>query len=432
MSAPNVPTFQLRFPLAEVPFWAARYSSADDSAVEAIGKAARRRGWYTRDEFLVVTRWKTQRTKSRCEKNDEASVEATTRLALSTPDERLRIKALTRLHGVQFPTASVLLHLGHRELYPIIAYRALWSLRVEAPPSYYSFGFWSAYTQACRLLAAEAGVWMRTLDRALWQYAKERQALSGDAGLVEPTPDVGLTPAQSTAAPTLDVRPMMSKVMGVDAAAGTWLAVLLVDGAFVGADLQPSLAALLERHPDVGVVAIDIPIGLPVGGTRPADDAARTFVGPARASSVFETFPREELEATSHDEAVEVARRLLSRAPSQQAFALRKRIFEVAHVAEIDRRIVEVHPEVSFRAMKGAPLRYSKHSWSGIAERRALLAARGIVLPDDLSGGDQAAADDVVDAAAAAWSAQRVATGTSGTLPTPPPSDAALGGVINY
>ncbi|MBF6604004.1 MAG: DUF429 domain-containing protein [Chloroflexi bacterium] len=225
---------------------------------------------------------------------------------------------------------------------------------------------------------------------------------------------------------------MISKVMGVDAAAGKWLAVLLVDGAFVGADLQPSLAALLERHPDVGVVAIDIPIGLPVGGTRPADDAARTFVGPARASSVFETFPREVLEAPSYETAVELARRLVSRAPSQQAYALRKYILEVAPAAESDQRIVEVHPEVSFRAMQGTPLRYSKRSWSGIAERRALLAAMGIRLPEDLPDGGRVAPDDVVDAAAAAWSALRIATGHSGTLPSPPPQDAALGGVIHY
>src|SRR3972149_5765854 len=54
----------------------------------------------------------------------------------------------------------------------------------------------------------------------------------------------------------------MTKVIGVDAAAGEWLAVLLVDGLFAGADLQPSVDALRDRHPEVEVVAVDIPIGL--------------------------------------------------------------------------------------------------------------------------------------------------------------------------
>ena len=89
---------------------------------------------------------------------------------------RLRIGVLTLLDGVQMPTASVLLHLAHRDPYPIIDYRALWSLGVDAPPTPYSFAFWEAYTRACRSLARAANVSMRTLDRALWQYSKERQA----------------------------------------------------------------------------------------------------------------------------------------------------------------------------------------------------------------------------------------------------------------
>jgi len=160
--------FRLRFPITEVMFWAARYSYADDAEVEAIGRAARERGWYTRDEFLTVTRWKTQRSRSRCEDNDEASVESMTRLALSTPDERIRIEAFTRLHGVAYPTASVLLHFARPDLYPIIDFRALWSLGWDSPPMSYTFDFWWGYTLACRSLAKNAGVTVRTLDRAMW------------------------------------------------------------------------------------------------------------------------------------------------------------------------------------------------------------------------------------------------------------------------
>ena len=168
--------FRLRFPLAEVMFWAARYAYADDAEVEAIGAAARNRGWYARDEFLTVARWKSPRSRKRCEENDESHVKTATQLALSASDERQRIEALTRLRGIELPTASVLLHLAHRDPYPIIDFRALWSLGVETPPSAYSFTYWWAYTQACRSLAKEAGVRMRTFDRALWQFSKERQA----------------------------------------------------------------------------------------------------------------------------------------------------------------------------------------------------------------------------------------------------------------
>ena len=53
-------------------------------------------------------------------------------------------------------------------------------------------------------------------------------------------------------------------------------------------------------------------------------------------------------------------------------------------------------------------------------ERRRLLAAAGIELPDELSAG-QAAADDVLDGAIGAWSAARKLRGVAATLPPDPP-----------
>ncbi len=175
MSSPVVPVFRLRFPIAEVPKRAAAYSYADDAEVEAIGGTARMRGFYTRDEFLTVARWKTPRSQSRCARNSEALMEETTAAALRASDERLRIGALMLLDGVSMPTASVLLHLAHTDPYPIIDSRALWSLGIEKPPATYSFEFWQEYTRTCRSLAKQARVSMRTLDRALWQFSKERQ-----------------------------------------------------------------------------------------------------------------------------------------------------------------------------------------------------------------------------------------------------------------
>ena len=485
MRVPRVPKFRLRFPVAEVMYWAGRYSYADDAEVEAIGHAARERGWYTRAEFLTVTRWKTQRSRSRCENNDEASVESTTRLALSAPNERIRIEAFTRLHGVAYPTASVLLHFARPDLYPILDFRALWSLGWDTPPASYTFEFWWDYTLECRSLANRAGVLVRTLDRAMWQYSKEHQPSTGtsvaDPGDTPKTPPSGEAGTSKSAAmrrlyeegrTVVEVATALNvdygfaygvrkrwlaaqtepsgqrhgrrdvpgrvegavgkRVLGVDAAAGGWFAVLLIDGYFAGADLQPSVSALLTRFPGVEVVAIDIPIGLPVGQSRPADAAARAFVGAERAASVFATPPAEVLAAATYAEAVEIARRLLGTGISRQTSALRDRIFEVAGIATSDDRIVEVHPEASFRALKGAPLRHSKHSWSGITERRALLSSVGILLPDDLPGGGRVAADDVVDAAVAAWSAMRVAEGNAATLPPEGLTDPHLGGVIHY
>lgn len=477
--------FRLRFPLSEVLYWASRYAYADDAEVEAIGDRARERGWFTRDEFLEVARWKTPRSRKRCEENDASVVKDITQRALSTPDERQRIEALTQLHGVEFPTASVLLHLAHRDPYPIIDYRALWSLGVESPPATYSFTFWWAYTQACRSLATDAGVRMRTFDRALWQFSKERQPPKGTSSADPEGASETSSPADAGASKSAAMRRLFAdgrtvvevakalnvdysfafgvrkrwlatqpqpsghrsggqgvpgrvrgavrtKVLGVDAAAGGWLGVLLLEGYFAGADLQPTITALLGTFPDVTVIGVDIPIGLPVGRGRPADIAARAFVGPERASSVFSTLPAEVLVAPTYAEAAKTAVRILGKSLSRQSYALGDRIFEVAEIAGSDHRIIEVHPEVGFRALLGEPLRYSKHTWSGITERRTLLAAAGILLPDDLPRGGHAAPDDVVDAAVAAWSAMRVALGRSSTLPAEPSGDPGDGGVIHY
>jgi predicted RNase H-like nuclease len=59
-----------------------------------------------------------------------------------------------------------------------------------------------------------------------------------------------------------------------------------------------------------------------------------------------------------------------------------------------------------------------------IQSRRALLEAVRIAVPADLGrAGLVAAADDVLDAAVAAWSAQRIATGHGRALPDPPERD---------
>jgi hypothetical protein len=172
--------FRPRFPLSEVGYWADRYQYADDVEVEAIGNAAGRRGSYTRNEFLDVARWKTRGRSARfCEMNSDAEVRRATALALATSDERERVAALLRLHGVQMPTASVLLHLALPDRFPIIDYRALWSLGVDDGPASYSFDFWWPYVEACRSLRIEAKVGMRRLDRGLWQFSKEHQAARG-------------------------------------------------------------------------------------------------------------------------------------------------------------------------------------------------------------------------------------------------------------
>ena len=106
--------------------------------------------------------------------NSAVAVEAQTRIALAgASSERQRLEALRSLKGVEWATASVLLHLAYPERYPILDRRALHGLGVRAP-SAYSFRFWEEYVEACLQLTRQADVDGRTLDQALWQWSKEQ------------------------------------------------------------------------------------------------------------------------------------------------------------------------------------------------------------------------------------------------------------------
>ena len=162
-----------------------------------------------------------------------------------------------------------------------------------------------------------------------------------------------------------------------------------------------------------------MPIGLPGVWPRTADVLAKRYVGP-RQNSVFMTPPRPCLGASDIDAARRLCVDLTGQSFSAQAWALRDKVLEADRVASADPRVREVHPEVTFRTMAGAPLRHPKSNWAGLVMRRRLLSDHGIVLPDDIGPGEAAGFDDVLDAAAAAWSATRIASGTAGSLPDDP------------
>ena len=215
----------------------------------------------------------------------------------------------------------------------------------------------------------------------------------------------------------------MTVVLGVDASRVGWVGVVLADAGFVAAVLSRDLAGLTTMASaiaEVSVVGVDIPIGLPDKGRRDADLLARVVVG-ARRASVFITPVRAAIELDTYAEANRVNRELADQGLSRQAYALRPRILEADGWARrAGLSVVEVHPEVSFATLAGAPLAVSKKSWAGAQLRRRLLAEVGVVLPDDLGEAGAVGVDDILDAAVAAWSAHRVSKGCAVSYPALP------------
>jgi predicted RNase H-like nuclease len=233
-------------------------------------------------------------------------------------------------------------------------------------------------------------------------------------------------------------------VTGIDGCAGGWVAVTLsftggpaVAPAAVPAtaprpDDLPSLAcadvassvavaATLDGLPLAGVTGIDMPLGLLSADWRDADLLARRALG-RRGVTVFAIPPRPVWECATYAEANRACRDLTGKGFSVQAWGLRRKI---AEADEFRRRassrtslvqVYEVHPELSFAVLAGAPLSDSKHTRTGLATRRELLVRVGITLPPKVAGVPE---NDLLDAAAVAWSARRIAVGQAAVLTSP-------------
>lgn len=217
---------------------------------------------------------------------------------------------------------------------------------------------------------------------------------------------------------------VLEPVLGVDGCPGGWVGALLEPGApRPRIVLAPTIAQLVETVREtspVRVVGIDIPIGLPDDTVRAADALARRAL-PGKASSVFTTLTRAAYTAADRAAADVVNRGLSGQGVGAQAFALRVKILEVD--AWVRSRptveVLEVHPEVSFAALAGAPVSPGKKTEEGRVARLDALAAVGIARPSVLSGRGYAA-DDVLDACAVAWTVARRSLGISHCLPDPP------------
>lgn len=206
-------------------------------------------------------------------------------------------------------------------------------------------------------------------------------------------------------------------VLGIDGARGGWVGVAW-DGTTARPLWAATLAELCTSAGPVDAIAVDMPIVLSDRGPRPCDVAARPLLG-ARRASLFAPPVAAALLHDSYAAANAWSKASVGHGISKQAWMLVPKILEV-RALESTRRfpLYETFPELSFRAMNGdVPLTHAKRTWTGTASRLRLLSEAGIELPEDAGPAGSVAADDLIDAAALAWSAARIAAGRAERLP---------------
>lgn len=225
----------------------------------------------------------------------------------------------------------------------------------------------------------------------------------------------------------------MSIIAGIDGCKTGWVCVYRDTATGVtSARILKSIWELSAIQPAPTCVMVDIPIGLPERGNRACDSIVRKMLGPKRGSSVFPAPLRPTLAARDYRHACEIRNQIEGKKLSKQTFMLYPKIIEVDEFvrAGADRQtwFREVHPELCFYHLNGGqPIIEGKRTPEGEAMRANLVRSHFGAAVDEVLRKlphTHCATDDILDAFAALWTAERVLLGNAIVYPANPELDA--------
>ena len=161
--------------VTNIPYWATQYPREDlEDDEKALAAAARiRDGECSRSNLERIVAWKSDRRLALISENSDSEIADALRLALRATEPRSALAVLTGLRGVGAPMASAILTAIDPEKYTVMDFRALEALGVADANTGLEF-YLRHYLPECKRLASEAGVSLRTLDRALWAWSKKK------------------------------------------------------------------------------------------------------------------------------------------------------------------------------------------------------------------------------------------------------------------
>lgn len=163
-------------------FWAKlgeKYQQLERDAFEA--GASIRNGDLSRANLEVIVRWKSERVVHYLADNSDEDIRKALSIAIS-PDisDFHAVTALTKLRGIGVPVASAILTWIFPDRYTVLDFHALEALGYAQQDA----AFYVGYLAFCRRLADSgiikpqenlpAPTALRALDRALWQWSKDR------------------------------------------------------------------------------------------------------------------------------------------------------------------------------------------------------------------------------------------------------------------
>ncbi len=220
------------------------------------------------------------------------------------------------------------------------------------------------------------------------------------------------------------------KVVGVDGCKGGW-AVAEFTGGHLVLSVYKHIADVFAAHEDAERILVDMPIGLPESAEDLPPEAQLRALLRGKASSVFNRPCRQAAYADAKD-ASAVNKAVLGKALSAQSIGIIPKIRELdEHLLAYPRHrahVYESHPELVFAKLSGAPVMEKKREYTGAHKRLSILSqfvpsVRAAVEHSGIKK-QQAATDDLIDAACLAVAAQLSLTQPLLSVPERPQTDA--------